>query len=102
VRKQCELLTVTRSLLYYQAKAWDMEENVWLMNLIRDIWLKHPFYGYRKITAVLRIDHQVVVNRKHVLRLMRQGNIQAIYPKPRLSVPNQQHRKFPYLRYNVC
>jgi putative transposase len=96
VRQQCELLAVNRSKLYYQPKN-ETEEDIWLLNLIRDIWLKHPFYGYRKITVVLRTEYQILVNRKHVLRLMRLGNIKALYPKPRLSVLNKQHRKFPYL-----
>jgi hypothetical protein len=51
IRSQCELLSVHRSLVYYQHK--DDEADVWLMNLIRDIWLQYPFYGYRKIKIIL-------------------------------------------------
>lgn len=47
----CHLLNVNRSSIYYQAKLPD--DDVWLMNLIRDIWLSKPFYGYRKITCEL-------------------------------------------------
>lgn len=67
------------------------------MNLIREIWQPHPFYGYRKITVILQRDYQQRVNHKRVLRLMKQAGIQAIYPKPRLSVKNLQHRIFNYL-----
>jgi putative transposase len=73
------------------------EADVWLINLIRDIWLKHTFYGYRKITAVLRIEHALQVNSKRVLRLMREVGIQASYPKPKLSIGGVEDKIYPYL-----
>ena len=68
-----------------------------MVNLIRDIWLKHTVYGYRKITAVLRIEHGILVNKKRVLRLMREVGIQAVYPKPKLSRNTREHKIYPYL-----
>jgi len=60
------------------------------------IYLKRPFYGYRRIAEELkRNDHQV--NRKRVRRIMHNLNIRAIYPKLNLSIPNKQHKKYPYL-----
>lgn len=94
MRRQCDLLGICRSSLYYEYQG---EEDVWLMNVIRDIWLKHTFYGYRKITAILRIDYGLEVNGKRVLRLMRAAGIQAVYPKPKLSQKNSQHKVYPYL-----
>ena len=41
------------------------------------------------------------VNRKHVQRLMRMMGLEAIYPKPSLSVPDQEHRVYPYLLRDV-
>lgn len=67
------------------------------MNLIREIWLKYPFYGYRKITQVLRKEYDLIVNKKCVLRLMQLANISAIYPKPNLSKPSKNHLVYPYL-----
>jgi len=95
VRRRCQLLGLNRSTMYYQHK--EATESNWLMNLIRDIWLQHPFYGYRKITVVLMIEHQLAVNRKRVLRLMKMAGIQAICPKIKLSQINPDHRKYPYL-----
>lgn len=95
MRKKCELLGVNRSLLYYEPR--QSNSDVWLVNLIRDIWLEHTFYGYRKITAVLRIENGILVNKKCVLRLMREVGIQAIYPKPKLSKNNAEHKIYPYL-----
>jgi putative transposase len=67
------------------------------MNLIRDIWLAYPFYGYRKITIILRRDYKKEINKKRVLRLMQEAGIQAIYPKPKLSMGNKAHKVYPYL-----
>jgi putative transposase len=41
------------------------------------------------------------VNRKHVQRLMRTMGLQAVGPKPRLSVPHPGHRVYPYLLRDV-
>jgi putative transposase len=95
IRKKCALLSVNRSLLYYVAV--DDTEEVWLANTIRDIWLKHTFYGYRKITVILRADYKLLVNGKRVLRLMRQLNIQAVYPKPQLSRNKLGNKSYKYL-----
>jgi len=95
VRKQCELVRVSRSGYYYQTKKESGQDSL-LMNEIQDIWLDKPYYGYRRITCQLLEDgHQV--NRKRVYRLMRSMNLKAIYPKPRLSTANKKHYKFPYL-----
>jgi putative transposase len=90
---------VHRSALYYQHK--DDEVDIWLINLIRDIWLQYPFYGYRKIKIVLKIENNLEVNNKRVLRLMQIAGIQAIYPKPHLSKANPAHRKFSYLLRDI-
>lgn len=70
---------------------------MWLLNVIRDIWLAHPFYGYRKITIILGRDYGLSINRKKVLRLMQYAGIQALYPKPKLSQRNPEHKIYPYL-----
>jgi len=95
LRKQCLLLEVCRSSLYYQAteKLDDCE----LLNLIRDIWQAHTFYGYRKITAVLKEEHGQIVNRKRVYRLMKIAGIRSICPKPNLSKKRQEDSVRDYL-----
>ena len=82
-------------MLYYERS--DGNDGVWLINLIRDIWLKHVFYGYRKIKAILWLEHGYLVNGKRVLRLMQAAGIQAVYPKPRLSKNDSKNKKYPYL-----
>jgi putative transposase len=81
--------------LYYERKA-PATEDVELLNLIRDIWLRLPFYGYRRITKELKASG-IKVNGKRVQRLMKEGGIQAIYPGPNTSKRNKLHAVYPYL-----
>lgn len=95
--KQCELLSLPRSSVYYKPK--NDNNDMCLMNEIHELWLKQPFYGYRRITAVLNRSGYSV-NRKRIYRLMILMNLQAIYPK-RTTISNQQHVKYPYLLADI-
>jgi putative transposase len=98
--RRCELLKVSRSTAYYQPIQSD-EDDIWLMNLIRDIWLQYPFYGYRKITYELRIVYHHKVNHKRVLRLMHVMDIEALKPKPKTSLKMAGHVIYPYWLRNM-
>ena len=98
MRTQCQLLDLQRSTMYY--KPTPKTDDSVLMNEIHELWLKKPFYGYRRITHVLKRGGYTI-NYKRILRLMRLMNLQAIYPKKRLSVPNKDHRVYPYLLKNL-
>jgi putative transposase len=95
LRRQCELLGINRSTLYYDAKEPEIDD-ITLLNEIRDVWERHPFYGYRRITKELR-SYGYNVNRKRVQRLMVLGGIQAIHPGPNTSRRNKLHAIHPYL-----
>lgn len=99
LRRQCELLGLNRSTLYYKAKPAKIDD-IDLLNAIRDIWEKYPFYGYRRITKELQAG-DCVVNRKRVRRLMILGGIRAIYPGPNTSRRNMLHVVHPYLLRNL-
>lgn len=99
VRKQCELLCINRSSLYYTTQSRPIDE-VMLMNLLRDAWLKRPFYGYRRITVTLQ-RQGVKVNRKRVQRLMQVMGIQALSQGVKTSKGNKKHKKHPYLLSNL-
>ena len=91
----CALLGISRSSLYYlptEAGAEDLE----LMALIDQQYLKTPFYGSRRMTAWLR-NHGHQVNRKRVRRLMQLIGLEAIYRRPNTSKPNPGHKVYPYL-----
>jgi putative transposase len=95
IRRQCELLGLNRSTLYYSG-AEESETNLCLMRLIDEQYLQTPFYGSRRMTVWLQGKDQAV-NRKRVQRLMRLMGLEAIYPKPRLSQRDGDHRIYPYL-----
>ena len=99
LRRQCELLQVNRSTLYYKA-AEISTDAVDLLNEIREIWERYPFFGYRRITKELTFKGYKI-NRKRVQRLMRLGGIQALYPGPNTSRRNKLHAVHPYLLRNV-
>jgi putative transposase len=100
VRRQCELLGLNRSSLYYQPAAEPLE-NLRLMRLLDQEYTAHPFYGSRRLTAWL-IRQGELVNRKRVQRLLRLMGLEAIYPKPKLSAAGRGHRIFPYLLRGVA
>ncbi|WP_256832152.1 IS3 family transposase, partial [Paenibacillus sp. Pae15] len=84
-KRQAELLSVNRTSIYRPAKEQrESEENVLLMHRIDEIYMKHPYYGYRRMTRILR-DQGFEVNRKRIRRLMRIMGLEAVYPKPNLS-----------------
>jgi putative transposase len=95
VRRQCELLGVSRSGLYYEPKHTDPEELA-LMRRIDELHLKYPFYGSRKMSVSLRAEGQAA-NRKRVQRLMRQMGLEAMVPKPSTSEPRRENVTYPYL-----
>ena len=95
VRRQCELLGVSRSGLYYAPEPTEPEQ-LSLMRRIDELHLKYPFYGSRKISDALRKEG-LPANRKRVQRLMRLMGLEAIAPKPKTSEPRREHVTYPYL-----
>lgn len=81
--------------MYYKKAMISLDDTA-LLNRIRDIWQRYPFYGYRRITRQLKSEN-LVVNKKRVQRLMREHNIKALYPKPNTSKGNKSHAVYPYL-----
>ena len=100
LRRQCELLGVNRSGLYYQP-CGENPENLKLMRLIDEEYTEHPFYGSRKMMHRLH-DQGHQVGRHRVRRLMQMMGLEAIYPKPRLSQPGPGHKIYPYLLKDVA
>jgi len=99
IRRQCELLGLARSTCYYRV-AEESAENLRLMRRIDEQYLETPYFGSRKM-AVWLCRQGESVNRKRVQRLMRVMGIEAIYPKPRTTQRNAEHRVFPYLLRDV-
>ena len=100
VNQQCELLGLSRSSFYYEP-ARESPENLALMTLIDREYTAHPFRGSRGMSAWLR-DEGHAVNRKRVQRLMRLMGLEAVYPKPKLSIGGAGHKMYPYLLRDVA
>lgn len=97
LRRQCALLGLNRSSWYTPGSAGgESEENLRLMHRIDELYTACPFYGSRKLTAVLRREGHPV-NRKRVRRLMRRMGLESIAPKPSLSRPHPRQAVYPYL-----
>jgi len=96
IRRQCELIGLNRAAFYRQV-AGETQLNLKLMQLIDREYTRAPFYGYRKMMVRLNNQYGYQINHKRVARLMRKMGLQAVYPKPRTSIPDQQHKKYPYL-----
>lgn len=95
ISSQCRLLGISRSSFYYQPKPVK-EEDLKLMRLIDEQFLKTPTWGSRSMRSHLRrLGYKV--NRKRVQRLMRIMGLEPIYPKPRTSRPHPDHKVYPYL-----
>jgi putative transposase len=97
LRRQCELLGLGRSRLYYCSQA-DTTYNEQLMRLLDEQYVRTPFYGVPRMTAWLRRQGHAV-NEKRVRRLLRQMGLEAVYPRRKqgLSQSDRQHKVYPYL-----
>jgi len=94
VRRQCELVGLDRSGLYYEPVGPEPEE-IGLCHRLDELYTAHPFYGVRRMTEALRREGHTI-NPKRVRRLLRQMGLLAVYPKPRLSLPGAGAQVFPY------
>jgi putative transposase len=95
VVRQCKLLDISRSGLYYQP-ARVSESDLELMKLIDCQYMVTPFYGTRKMAIWLK-SKRYSVNRKHVRRLMQLMGLKAIYRHPRTSPPGPGNKVYTYL-----
>ena len=95
VSRQCRLLDLSRASVYYKPVEI-APQDLALMRLIDEQYLKTPFYGSRSMTRHFRrLGYHI--NRKHIQRLMRLMGLEAIYPKPKTSQPHPEHKIYPYL-----
>ena len=98
--RQCELLGLCRSSLYYRPQPVSAADLA-LMRRIYELHLAHPFLGARRLARMLE-RAGVEAGRRHVGSLMRLMGIEAIYRKKRTSLPGAGHKIYPYLLGNVA
>jgi len=96
IRRQCELLGFNRANYYYDVKVkTDREDELLEMNKVVEQYIETPFYGYRKTAKVLNLSE------KKVRRLRKKLNLETLYTKPKLSIGNIEHKKYPYLLHDL-
>lgn len=95
VRRQCELVGLSRS-SYYRDPQGESEDNLMYMRLMDEEYTRHPFFGSRGMRDYLRrLDYGV--NRKRMQRLMRVMCLVSVAPQKRTSVPAPGHKIYQYL-----
>ena len=99
IARQCRLVSISRSAYYGPARG-ESSLNLALMRLIDEQFLETPWYGSRQMARHLRRQGHVV-GRKRVRRLMAKMGLRAVYQRPRTTVPNPEHKVWPYLLRNV-
>lgn len=97
--RQCELLNLNRSSIYYEPVG-ESDLNLAIMRALDQQYTKCPFYGVLRMHAFIKLIGYDV-NVKRIRRLLRLMNLYAIYPKPKTSLANIEHKKYPYLLKNL-
>ena len=95
IRRQCRLLHIHRSMIYYDLSD-ETVENLALMKQMDQLYLEDPSAGSRRISSYLRRHSGRATNRKRVRRLMRKMGIKAIYPRKRTTIPGGPSGIYPY------
>jgi putative transposase len=104
IKRQCELLEINRTSVYYEPKQQTPEEKE-REELIKsriDYWhTKYCYMGVRRIKTKLIKEDSIIAGRKLIKRYMEEMNIYTVHPKPNLSKRNKKHPVFPYLLKNM-
>lgn len=100
VVRQCLLLKISRSGLYYQPVG-EPPLNLSLLSEIDRIFLEHPFFGSRQMRDYLNSNLGYCVGRKRVRRLMNRMGLTPVYQEPRTTVSHPEHKKYPYLLRDI-
>lgn len=98
ITRQCKLLDISRS-SYYRKDSKSPRRNA-IEHWVLEVFWEYPTYGSRRISKILK-RKGFNVGRGAVRAAMKRLGIEAIFPKRNLSIPNKQHKKYPYLLRNV-
>ncbi len=100
LRRQCVLLNIAKSTIYYKQRPTITEVELAIINKIDEIYTAHPYFGTRRMSREL-IDYGIYVGRDFIRKAYNILGIGAIYPKINLSKRNHQHKIYPYLLRNL-
>lgn len=97
LRKQCQLLQLNRTGLYYTpTPKFSTKADIEILNQIDEIYTESPCYGYRRIHQQL-VNDGFSIGAERVSKAMKFMGIRAIYPKPKTTIANKEYKKYPYL-----
>lgn len=101
ISRQCELLGISRAAYYYDPVPISVDEQK-LLNAVDEVYTEHPYFGHRRMIAYLKQQPEpIVVGRDRMRSCYRTLGLEAIYPKPKLSLANKEHKIYPYLLRNI-
>jgi putative transposase len=95
VSKQCAVLGISRGSVYYEPVAVSASDLA-LMHRLDEFHLEHPHAGSRMLRDLLAAEGSKI-GRRHARTLMQRMGIEAVYRRPRTSIPGPGHKIFPYL-----
>ena len=101
MRRRCKLLGIARSTVYYTPVPENPEDKR-AKRALDEIYLKDPCLGSRRLPTVLSRDYGIKANRKRVRRLRSEMGVETIWCRPRTTIPDDGHRKYPYLLRNLA
>ncbi|MDQ7083660.1 MAG: IS3 family transposase [Sulfurovum sp.] len=94
---QLKLLSIPKSSIYYKAVVpFSSDTGQEILNVIDKIYTKYPYYGHRRVHKLLG-RFGFTIGRKKVRTAMKLMGIIALYPKPKTTIANKEHQKYPYL-----
>jgi len=96
ISRQAELLGISRGSIYYEPRPID-ELTLTVMRKIDEVYTKRPYYGSRRMAHEVGNQLEMPINRKRIQGLMAEMGLEAIYPKPHLSLNGKPHPIYPYL-----
>jgi putative transposase len=99
LKRQAELVGISRASLYYQPRPVSAADLA-IMRRMDELHLTYPFAGSRMLRDLLRAEG-VEIGRDRVITLMRRMGIEALYRRPNTSKSAPGHMIFPYLLRDI-
>ena len=97
LNNQLKMLKISKKAFYYKPiPPFSSDGDLRLLNRIDEIYTKFPYYGHRRIRQEL-LNSGFKIGRKKVLSAMEHMGLKAIYPSKKTTIPNKEHKKYPYL-----
>lgn len=96
LNKRLQLLKISKSAYYYKPIiSFSKNTDKKFLDSIDKIHTDYPYYGTRRMKAELK--KEALMLSKLIKKAFEFLNIKALYPKPKTTLINKEHNKYPYL-----